>query len=389
MYMKSYRGEINRIIHDIKMTSSWRPGKASFDRRKMALTSDNVACLDGRAVKRKILIFRSNGCRWAKSQGCSMCGYFQETTGSRGIITASDYVAQLRREIARTDFEQYPVACLFTAGSFLDDWEFPWEAAQEVFRLLGKETGLKKIVIESCAEYVDEEKIKVLRELAGDKIVEVGIGLESADPYILRNCVNKDFTLKQYNEAVAVLGRYFKVLSYILVKPPFLTELEALNLVVETGRYAFEQGSHAISFEPMYIEPFTLVEHLYRFGYGDRLENYRPPRLWTVFEAVRRLKADSRYRDLEIRIGYSDEIPTPHHVSRNCDFCTDEAYRRIQQYAASYDFGPLDDFHCTCETDWKSELGKSACSPALDVRLEQFTGAYWAAKKQTIWETIS
>jgi radical SAM enzyme (TIGR01210 family) len=380
--MKDFRGEINKIIHDIKAASGWRPGETKFDAETMALVSDNVACLDGKAVRRKILVFRSNGCRWAKRQGCSMCGYFQETTGEQGIIKAGNYITQLRRELDRTNFAEYPVVCLFTAGSFLDDWEFPWESAQEVFRLLGQQKDLKKVVIESCAEYVEEEKVARLRDLIGDKIVEVGIGLESSDRYILRNCVNKDFTLDQYNEAITVLNKYFRVLSYILVKPPFLTEREALDLAIQTGRYAFDQGSHAISFEPMYVEPHTLVDSLYRKGYGYKDETYRPPWLWTVFEAVRTLKNDPRYADREIRVGYSDELPAPHHVSRNCDLCTDEAYRRIQRYAQTYDFRILDEFQCVCQLDWKATLEAPGDTLALEDRIGQFVSAYWADKRQ-------
>ena len=135
------------------------------------------------------------------------------------------------------------------------------------------------------------------------------------------------------------------------------------------------------------VEPFTLVDHLYRFGYGYNNETYRPPWLWSVFEAVRTLKNDPNYKDFEIRIGYSDEIPVPHHVSRNCDYCTDEAYRRIQRYAETYNFDVLDEFHCNCESEWKSDIQESVNFSTLDVRFERFIEAYWTAKKQILCPT--
>ena len=379
--MKEYRGEINRIIHHIKQSSGWTPGERKFDVRRMGLVSDSSACLNGESVNRKIFIFRSNGCHWARKNGCSMCGYYTETTGEQGIVRAEDYVAQLRRELEQTDFTDYPVVCLFTAGSFLDNWEFPWESAQEVFRLLGQEKGIRKVVIESCAEYVEEGKVALLRELIGDKIIEVGIGLESADPYVLRNCVNKDFTLEDYEHAAKILRKYFQVLSYVLVKPPFLTEREGLELAIQTGSYAFDCGSQSISLEPMYVEQYTLVDYLFRGGYLYNNESYRPPWLWTVFEAARQLRR--LYPEREVRIGYSDELPTPYHVARNCDQCSDEAYQRIRSYAQTYDLSLFDSFDCACKRDWLSDLDNPNALP-LDARLEHFVRAYHERQSSSV-----
>jgi archaeosine synthase beta-subunit len=380
--MKEYRGEINRIIHDIKATSGWQSGKSSFAVDRLGLVSENVACLDGVPVSRKVLVFRSNGCHWAKRNGCSMCGYFIETTGQRGVVTSENYVNQLRSEMQQTDFSRFPVLCLFTAGSFLDDWEFPWEAAQEVFRLLGQEKHLKKVIIESCAQYIEEWKIARLRELIGDKTVEVGIGLESSDPYILRNCVNKDFTLDLYDHAVKALKKDFKVLSYVLVKPPFLSEREGLELAIESGRYAFQQGSDAVSLEPMYVERHTLVDYVFREGYHYNDSSYRPPWLWTVFEAARTLRRE--FPDREVRIGNSDELPRAYHLSRNCDLCSDEASVRIQQYDQTYDLNFLDRLECSCQEDWRKSLFEDPALPPLEERLRRFVEAYWVQKKQPV-----
>jgi radical SAM enzyme (TIGR01210 family) len=381
--MKDYRSDINRIIHDIKKTSGWQPGKIPFDSRKMGLVSENVACLDGLPVRRKIFVFRSNGCHWAKKNGCSMCGYFRETTGERGIVSVDDYVAQLERELQLTDFAEFPVLCLFTAGSFLDEWEFPWEAAQEVFKLLGKQRHLKKVIIESCAEYVDEMKLERLRELIGDKTVEVGIGLETSDQYVLRNCVNKDFTLEEYERAVKVITKYFRVLSYVLIKPPFLTERESLDLAVQTGRYALEQGSHAVSFEPMYVERYTLIDFLFREGYLYKEETYRPPWLWTAFAAVDQLRPfASEFPGCEIRIGNSDELPRPYHLARNCDLCSDRASLLIEGYNQTYDFGPLRNFDCSCKKDWAMDLAENATPVQLPDRIESFVCAYAAKARE-------
>lgn len=380
--MKEFRGQLNKIIHDIKESSGWRPGKTSFDVNQMGLVSESIALWAGRPVKRKIFVFRSNGCHWARKNGCSMCGYYTETTGEQGAVRVDNYVAQLHAELEKTDFSEYPVACLFTAGSFLDDWEFPWEAAQEVFRLLGQEKDLKKVVIESCAQYVNEEKIKRLKELIGDKFVEVGIGLEVADDYLLRNSVNKQFTLEDYKGAVGVLRQYFGVLSYVLVKPPFVTEREALDMAVRTGRYAFECGSTAVSLEPMYVERHTLVDYLYREGYLYTEETFRPPWLWTVFEAARVLRRE--FPDREVRIGCSQELPTPYHVARNCDLCSDEAYRRIELYDQTYDIGVLDGLECVCKREWEAVLEAPGVAGSIEDRIEGFVNAYHANNRQLI-----
>ena len=60
--------------------------------------------------------------------------------------------------------------------------------------------------------------------------MQVAIGLESTDPSILKNSVNKNYDFEDFREAAKLLRENgISVRTYLLLKPPFLTENEALR----------------------------------------------------------------------------------------------------------------------------------------------------------------
>lgn len=344
----------------------------NIDLSKPALVTDSIASFEGVPVKRKVIILRSRGCRWCQVSGCSMCGFFGTT---QQTVSAENYLAQIRFVLDTTEFSGYPVLCLFTAGSFLDEDEVPWHVAKTMMSKLGEIAPLRKVIIESRPEFVTPDKVSQLVDALQGKVLEIGIGLESANPDVLRYCINKGFSLQQYERAVQTIkSQNGRVLSYVLVKPPFLTEKEAWIDAVYSGEYAFACGSDAVSLEPMFIESGTLVDFIYRTGYLFDDSRYRPPWLWTVFEVARQLRHS--YPDREVRIGCSEEVPRPYAAARNCGICTPRADQAILHYARTYDIRDLEIESCSCREKWTADLSASWNPLRLKDRVERFIVAF-------------
>src|SRR5207245_8349021 len=98
----------------------------------------------------------------------------------------------------------------------------------------------------------------------------------------LRDALNKVWCLPQHAKAAALCHEAgAAVKTYLLVKPPFLTEHESIEDAVRSGHDA-DPHSDTISFNPVNVQSHTLVDRLLRRG------GYRPPWLLSVLDALER-----------------------------------------------------------------------------------------------------
>jgi len=106
---------------------------------------------------------------------------------------------------------------------------------------------------------------------AGQKL-EVAMGLETAHPQVLDK-LNKRMTLDQFGRAAKFLREQEIALRvFLLVKPPFLDEAEALHWAKRSMDFAFDCGATAVSLIPV------------RFGNGAlealaKRGEFSPPKL--------------------------------------------------------------------------------------------------------------
>src|SRR5208282_5832666 len=222
-------------------------------------------------VRAFVLILRTRGCYWADVKGCSMCGYAKDTLGRSA--TPEELAEQLSRALAR--YRDEPYVKIYTSGSFLDDREVdPTSRTAIVTAFSGR---ARKLLFETLPEFARPETMNPLRDaFAGE--LEVALGLESTDPTVLGRFVNKGSPPSEYLAAadrLASIGVRRK--AYLLLKPPYLAESEAVADVVRSVREAAPHFD-SISVNPVHIQNGTVVEWLYRRG------RYRPPWLWSLVD---------------------------------------------------------------------------------------------------------
>jgi|GEM_PF-274940 len=301
--------------------------------------------LDGQPIERAVFILRSRGCEWAlKGEGCTMCGHFVGTR--RGApIDADLYVRQFERQLEQFDFERLPMLCLYNSGSFLNDAELPAEARTRIFRRIAGIRGIRHLVIESRPEYVTEAVLQELCDILGDKTLEVGMGLETVDDQVRSLCLNKGFDKDDYLRAANAVSRTgARLLAYVLVKPPFLLESEAIEDAARTVAYAFDNGARAVSLEPVSVQDYTLIQYLYEAGY------YRSPWIWSIFDVVRKTHGLG-----EIRIGGFKFLPVPKIFTHNCPLCDALCLKEIFAYNTGAGVLGLNALHCSCQEAWRRD----------------------------------
>jgi len=285
-----------------------------------------------------VVILRTRGCYWADLKGCSMCGYSKDTLGRSA--TPEELAEQLARVLPRYRGEAY--VKFYTSGSFLDDREVDPESRRAI---VGAFSGrARRLLFETLPEFATPDALAPLTEaFAGE--VEVALGLESTDPVVLSRFVHKSAAPSEYlaaGDRVRALGLRAK--AYLLLKPPYLTEGEAIDDVVRSTRDA---SSHfdALSVNPVHIQNGTVVEWLFRRG------RYRPPWLWSVVESLR---AGAAVRG-EARLV---SFPTAGGVARgphNCGACDARFLKAIEEASLSQRFDLLDGLECSCRAAWEAE----------------------------------
>lgn len=292
--------------------------------------------LGGRVVDAGVVILRTPGCSHFRTGGCTMCGYNIE---SDRAVSADDIVRQFDGALARLG--DVSMVKVYTSGSFLDVREVPEEASSHMLRACADRGA--RLLVESRPEYITSESLEAALALHDD--LELAIGLESANDKVLRYSVNKGFTVADYDRAASVLREEgVDLRTYVLLKPPFLTEREAIEDAVATAAHA-APFSHSISVNAVNVQKGTLVERLWRDW------SYRPPWLWSALEVVERCAG------LEPKLLCDPVGGGTRRGAHNCGECDRAILDGLKAFTASQDAGRLARPACGCLDMYRTVTG--------------------------------
>jgi hypothetical protein len=147
-----------------------------------------------------------------------------------------------------------------------------------------------------------------------------------------------------------------RVKTYLMFKPPFMSEGDALAHGAKWIRDVAER-SDEISVNPMNIQRGTVIDRLFR------ADEYRPPWLWSLIQLIH--DVHSFIHPTNSGNGAADQVcrliihPTAGGKVRgahNCGACDSEVAAAIERYSVSGDIHELDGLECSCQKIWKMEI---------------------------------
>ncbi|PNX47058.1 MAG: TIGR01210 family radical SAM protein [Thermoplasmata archaeon M11B2D] len=295
--------------------------------------------LDGTVVDAYVIILRTQGCSWMRSSGCTMCGYFNDSM----LAPVSEEELQAQFEVAMHQYKGEKIVKLFTSGSFLDSSELPDVVQQNILDSLSKKA--EKISVESRPQYITEKKLTVIEKTLSSKEFEIGIGLETSNDVIREKAINKGFTFQQYVKATKLLRNHqMKVKTYVLMKPPFLTEKQALMDCVRTTKET-KRYTDSISLNPTNVQHHTVVEYLWKRN------QYRPPWLWSIVEY---LKQSASLTDVFVKCDVVGGGGM--RGAHNCGVCDHSFLEAIREFSLSQNSTIFDNLSCDCQEKWRDQL---------------------------------
>lgn len=323
-----------------------------FDPNAYIKTDTRIGHLEGKQIHRLVVFLRSTGCLWhQRTGGCTMCGFWAETSQGKTKITKEQFVNQFMRAIREHDMQQYPVVAIYNEGSFLQDREIPFSAAEEICYMIRKYIpNLRRLMIESRAEYVKREQLVSLKKILGQDIeLTLGLGLDSQDDTVRNLCIHKGMSKAEYEDTMETVNSLgVRSIANILIKPLFLTEQEAIDEAVASTAYANKVGATEIHYESMTIEKDTLAWYFYQNGL------YRLPWLWSIVEIMNRVSGFAR-PFLTHFVYPADHLKTP----RNCDNCSPRVEDAIyQRYCSDFDLSYMKDLDCNCKNQWMEAINE-------------------------------
>ncbi|MBU7031848.1 MAG: hypothetical protein HXS53_04915 [Theionarchaea archaeon] len=350
--MRSQLRELMRIQKAFKDTEI--PDSEPFDYPGIDPT---ITYFDGKLRKGAIIFYGGDGCAWnTQTGGCFICPYSiaYEKIGYTQV-NVRNQIEYLRGLESIKDLE---LLYLFPFSSF-DEREVSKTNQQLLWEILSGLDALEYVVFESRPEYITPEILRGISEKLPDKKICVFMGLETSDDFVRKYCINKGFTFKTFHRKCQLLEEYSMYpCAFVLLKPPFITEKEAITDCVTTIHDCIDMVLNVIVMCAN-TSHLTIMELLSEMGM------YRPPWLWSVVEVIEQLDIPQK-RKVQLGGIYTsgkpknladyvqvNNCPAFYEYPHNCGTCDKE----ISEILADFNLNIFREFpSCSCRGEWEHEL---------------------------------
>jgi archaeosine synthase beta-subunit len=288
-----------------------RPPRNSVDpMRPYLFFAEEERSAAGEIVPVNTIFLTNRECPWR----CLMCDLWKNTlteTVPLGAIPAQVEYALARLPEARQ-------VKLYNSGSFFDPRAIPTRDYPAIANLLAT---YEYVIVESHPALIGENCLSFQHLLSGR--LEVAMGLETVHPSVLPK-LNKRMSLEQFRNASKILkDNGIDLRVFILIKPPFLSEAEAIYWAERSLDFAFECGAAVATLIPT------------RGGNGAmdelaRMGDFEPPQIATVetcLEYGLAMRAGRVFADLWELQRFS-----------TCNVCCESRFKRLHRMTLDQTF---------------------------------------------------
>ncbi|MFB6248225.1 MAG: radical SAM protein [Salinibacter sp.] len=216
---------------------------------------------------------------------CLMCDLWKHTTDE--TVPEGAVPAQIDYALERLPDARH--VKLYNSGNFFDQQAFPPSDRPAVAERV---RGFDTVIVENHPKLCRDVCVDFRDRLGGR--LEIALGLETAHPTVLDR-LNKRMTRDDFRRAVGYLReRDIDVRTFILLRPPFLSEDEGVEWALRSLAFAFDAGVQCASVVPT-RSGNGIMQRLERDGH------FEPPSMAsieTVLEEGLRLGGGRVFMDL-------------------------------------------------------------------------------------------
>jgi archaeosine synthase beta-subunit len=208
---------------------------------------------DGIRKEVSVILLTNRECPYS----CLMCDLWKHTTDER--VPPGAIPVQI--EYALDRLSPASMVKLYNSGSWFDPAAIPAGDDRRIASLLA---GFRNILVESHPSFLGDRTLEFAAMLEGQ--LQVAIGLETVHPDVLPR-LNKYMSLEDYRSGVEFLGSNgIQSRTFILLRPPFLSEEEGVEWACRSLDFAFDCGVDVCSVIPV-RKGNGALDHLESEGY--------------------------------------------------------------------------------------------------------------------------
>lgn len=347
-YLKKERSSINYIN--------------STENESILFTDSRMGFYNKNYIKRLVIFLKGSGCSNVREHGgCTFCGFYN-ATNSGEKISDFQYKSQIDKFLSSEEITNYSIICIYNDGSLLDEKEIGLDVLLYFLKNIEKLENIKKVTIESRIENIDSIKLSKIRTIFS-KDLEIAVGFESANSTIRDLCINKSFKNTIFESKVKISKEYdIEIIPLLMIKPPFLTEKEAIRDIIKSLIYLEQFKFQRIDIELPTIEENTLTYKLWEIG------EYKVLNLWAV---IYLLKLHKKLR-LKTYLYISPMIYSVESKEKtsSCDKCNTIILKKIEEYNKTSNIEIFNNFNCDCKEKWSYSFKKRSFDN-LEERIER------------------
>jgi radical SAM enzyme (TIGR01210 family) len=164
---------------------------------------------------------------------CLMCDLWKNTTDQ----SSPEGTIPHQIEWALNQLPETRHLKLYNSGSFFDKGAIPEKDYQKIAALIN---NFETVIVESHPRFINESCLRFRDMIKSD--LQIAIGLETVNPEILGK-LNKRMTLTDFAGSVSFLLKHdIFTRTFILLRPPFLSESEGIFWAERSLDFAFGVG---------------------------------------------------------------------------------------------------------------------------------------------------
>jgi len=220
----------NEVIINTKWIVSYRGKKNAVDpSRPYFWLVEKERSISGEIEDTAIIFLTNKEC----SFHCLMCDLWKNTTDRSVPVGAiPDQI-----EWALEQMPEVKHLKLYNSGSFFDERAIPEADYKRIASLI---SSFETVIVESHPKLINEKCLR-FRDMLKPEL-QVAIGLETVHPEILQK-LNKQMTLEDFRNSVSYLTQNgIRSRSFVLLRPPFLSESEGVYWAKRSIDFAFDVG---------------------------------------------------------------------------------------------------------------------------------------------------
>lgn len=256
-------------------------------------------------INRLTITAPGSGC---KSDSCVMC----PLPRFKNKIFANEDIFQAIKMDIESSKEKIDMLSLYIDGSYYDQRELSIELREEIEKLI----LIHKIPIYNIetlpSKFPEEEIIKT--KVVTKSLLLINVGIQTSNDDIRKYCIGSPFNGIHINRMMRIKKHLeLRLRAYLLFKPPFLNEQEAMLDIENSIKYCIMNQYDIISVNPCKVARGTLLEHLYNHNF------YSVPHYFSVAKA---LSGISERNSIRVEMPNSDGCPGEIAIPHICSICS-------------------------------------------------------------------